>query len=153
MKGRILGQNKWPSVLKMPIQGPGVASKERQPRECENSELRHSWVGIQKLLLVTCVALGKSLSPSEPHFPLLYNGEKETFLVGNRGPSISSVRVCGVRAQLLISAQAMTSQFVRSSPTLGSVLTAWSLLGILSLPLSLLLPCLRAHALPLSQNK
>ena len=36
-------------------------------------------------------------------------------------------------------AQVMISQFVSSSPALGSVLTAGSLLGILSLPLSLCL--------------
>ena len=36
----------------------------------------------------------------------------------------------------LISAQVMTSRFVGSSPTSGSLLTAWSLLGILSLPFS-----------------
>ena len=48
---------------------------------------------------------------------------------------------------LLILAQVMISQFVRSSPAGASVLTAWSLLGILSLSLSLYL------ALSLSQNK
>ena len=39
--------------------------------------------------------------------------------------------------QLLISAQVMISWFVGLSPVLGSVLTAWNLLGILYLPLSL----------------
>ena len=39
--------------------------------------------------------------------------------------------------QLLTSAWVMISRFVRSSPTSGSVLTAWSLLGILSPSLSL----------------
>ena len=38
--------------------------------------------------------------------------------------------------QLLISAQVMISQFVSSSPTSGSVLSPWSLLGILSPSLS-----------------
>ena len=38
--------------------------------------------------------------------------------------------------QLLTYAQVMISWFMSSSPELGSVLTAWSLLGILSLPLS-----------------
>ena len=38
---------------------------------------------------------------------------------------------------LFILAQVMLSQFVRLSPVLGSALTAWSLLGILSLLLSL----------------
>ena len=38
--------------------------------------------------------------------------------------------------QLLISARVMISEFMESSPALGSVLTAWSLLGILSPPLS-----------------
>ena len=37
---------------------------------------------------------------------------------------------------LLISAQIMISWFVGRSPVLGSALTAWSLLGILFLPLS-----------------
>ena len=40
----------------------------------------------------------------------------------------------------LILAQIMTSQFGRLSPTSGSMLTAWSLFQILSLPLSLPLP-------------
>ena len=40
--------------------------------------------------------------------------------------------------QFLISAQVMISWFVSSSPALGSVLTAWSLLGILSPSLSAL---------------
>ena len=42
--------------------------------------------------------------------------------------------------QLLVLAQVMISQFVSSSPASGSVLMAQSLLGILSLPLSFLLP-------------
>ena len=41
-----------------------------------------------------------------------------------------------LNVQLLILAQVMISQFVSFSPKLVSVLTAWSLLGILSLPLS-----------------
>ena len=49
---------------------------------------------------------------------------------------------------LLISAQVMISRFVDSSPVSGSALTAWSLLGILSPPLSLSL-----SAPPPSQNK
>ena len=49
------------------------------------------------------------------------------------------------------SAQIAISQFVSSSPTSGSVLTAWSLLQILCLPLSLPLP---AHAFSLAlKNK
>ena len=50
---------------------------------------------------------------------------------------------------LLVLAQVTISQFVKSSPASGFVLTAWSLLAILSLPLSLSLPCLFS----LSQNK
>ena len=38
---------------------------------------------------------------------------------------------------LLVSARVMVSWFVSSSPTLGSMLTVWSLLGTLSFPLSL----------------
>ena len=41
---------------------------------------------------------------------------------------------------LLILVQVMISWFLRSSPKSGSMLTAWSLLRILSLPLSLPLP-------------
>ena len=51
--------------------------------------------------------------------------------------------------QLLISAQIMISQLVRLSPTMGSALTAQSLLGILSL----FLCTSTAHILCLSQNK
>ena len=43
--------------------------------------------------------------------------------------------------RLLISAQAVISWFVSLSPTSGSVLTVWGLLGILCLPLPLPLPC------------
>ena len=39
--------------------------------------------------------------------------------------------------QLLILAQVLISQFMRSSPMWGSARTVWNLLGILSLPLSL----------------
>ena len=46
--------------------------------------------------------------------------------------------------ELLVLAQVMISWFMRSSPTLGSVLTLQSLLGIPSLSLSLLLPCLQS---------
>ena len=47
--------------------------------------------------------------------------------------------------RLLISAQVMISRFLRSSPVLGSVLTAWSLLRIFSLPLSLSLLLSHSH--------
>ena len=46
-----------------------------------------------------------------------------------------------VKHRLLVSAQATISQFVSLSPVSGSVLAAWNLLGILSSPLSLPLPC------------
>ena len=42
--------------------------------------------------------------------------------------------------RLLVSAQVMISRFLSLSPTSGSALTMWSLLGILSLPLSAPLP-------------
>ena len=42
--------------------------------------------------------------------------------------------------QHLLSTQVMISWSVRSSPSSGSVQTAWSLFGILSLPLSLTPP-------------
>ena len=44
-----------------------------------------------------------------------------------------------VSVRLLISAQVTISRFVGSSPVLGSARTVWSLLGILSLSLSLCL--------------
>ena len=47
-----------------------------------------------------------------------------------------------LRDRLLVSTQVMISQFVCSSPTSGLALTAQSLLGILSLPLSLSAPFL-----------
>ena len=52
--------------------------------------------------------------------------------------------------QLLISAQVRISQFMGSSPALGSALMAWGLLGILFLSLSTL-PLL-VRALSLSQK-
>ena len=54
-----------------------------------------------------------------------------------------------------ISAQVMISQFMSSSPTSGSVLTVWSLPGILLLPLSLPLPhsCSCCLSLSLKINK
>ena len=52
--------------------------------------------------------------------------------------------------QLWISGLVMISQFMSSSSTSGSVLTAWSLLGILALPLSSPPP---AHILSLKINK
>ena len=55
-----------------------------------------------------------------------------------------------VKVRLLVSAQVMISQFVGLSPMWGSALTAWSLLGIFSLPLSLTLPHLSACACSLS---
>ena len=55
--------------------------------------------------------------------------------------------------QLLISPPVMILQFMSSSPTPGSVLTTQSLLGILSLPLSLLLPNSCMHTLFLKINK
>ena len=55
------------------------------------------------------------------------------------------------RPRLLVSAQVMTSWFVGSSPALGSMLTAQSLLGIVSLPLSLPVPC--SLSLSFSINK
>ena len=53
---------------------------------------------------------------------------------------------------LLVSAQVMISHFLSSSPTLGTALTEWTLLGILSLsPFLSAPPCWRC--LYLSQNK
>ena len=51
---------------------------------------------------------------------------------------------------LLILAQVMISRFARLSPELGSVLSAWSLLGILALPHSVPLPCSLTCTLSLS---
>ena len=57
--------------------------------------------------------------------------------------------------RLLISAQVRISWFMGWSPVSGSVLTVQSPLGILSLPLSLLFPCVHGHVhtLSLSINK
>ena len=49
-------------------------------------------------------------------------------------------RLSRLSVSLLILAHVMISWFVSSSPLSGSVLTTWSLLVILSLPLSLPLP-------------
>lgn len=57
--------------------------KEGQPRECEDWELRCSQVGIQIMLLVSCVALGSS-QPPVSLFPLLYDEKNETYFVGIR---------------------------------------------------------------------
>ena len=43
------------------------------------------------------------------------------------------------------------TQFMSLSPTLGSALSVQSLLGILSLPLSLPLPCSCSHALKINK--
>ena len=51
---------------------------------------------------------------------------------------------------LLISAQVMISQFVSSSPTSGSALMVWRLLGILSLLLCVPHPLVHVRALSLS---
>ena len=53
------------------------------------------------------------------------------------------------------SARVMIPQFIGWSPTSGSVLTtgAWSLLQILCLPLSLLLPCSCSVSLSFSLSK
>ena len=54
------------------------------------------------------------------------------------------------RLSVWISAQIMTSLFVGSSSALGSALTAWSQLGLLSLSLSLSAPPLLMLSLSLS---
>ena len=59
-----------------------------------------------------------------------FNYSDKKYLVV-RGPGWLS----HLSVQLLILAQVMLSPFMRSSPTSGSVLTAWSCLGF-SLPLS-----------------
>ena len=46
-------------------------------------------------------------------------------------------RLSWLNIRLFVSAQVVISQFVGSSPTLDSVLTVWSLLGILCFSLSL----------------
>ena len=55
--------------------------------------------------------------------------------------------------QLLVLAQVMNSWFMGSSPELGSVLTVWSLFGILSLSLSLSLSPSLCPSLALSQKR
>ena len=56
-------------------------------------------------------------------------------IIGNRGTWVAQ------SVKWLTSAQVMISQFGSSSPTPGSLLSAQSLLWIISPPLSLLLPC------------
>ena len=58
-----------------------------------------------------------------------------------------------VKISFLVSAQIMISRFVSLSTTSGSVLSVWSLLEILSLPLSLSLCPSAAHSLCLSLSK
>ena len=69
------------------------------------------------------------------------------FINGLRVPD----RLSGLSALLFISAQVVISRFLRSNTVWGSVLTAWGLLGILFLHLSLSLPC--SHSLFLSLSK
>ena len=57
----------------------------------------------------------------------------------------------GLSVQLLVSAQVMISRFMASSPASGSVLTAQSLLGILSLSSSPCAPPLLTLSLSLSK--
>ena len=57
----------------------------------------------------------------------------------------------GVR--LLISAQVVISQFMDSSPALGSALTVQSLLGIVSLSLSVSPPLAPYLSLKINKNK
>ena len=61
--------------------------------------------------------------------------------------------LCQLSIQLSVSAQVVISQLVGSSPTRGSVLPVRSLLGILSLPLSLCSSLVHTRSLSLSQNK
>ena len=64
------------------------------------------------------------------------SGVKESGVKDNWGLGVpGGLRRLSVRPS--ISAQVTISRFMRSSPRSDSVLTAWSLLGILSLPLSL----------------
>ena len=65
--------------------------------------------------------------------------------------SIASLLSSLTRYSTLISAQVMISQFVGQSPGSGSSLTVQSLLGILSLSVSVPLPC--SFSISLSQNK
>ena len=78
------------------------------------------------------------------HLPLVYLKKKKKGTPGAPG---------WLNDWLLISAQVMISEFESSNPASGSVLTVWSVLGILPLPLSLPLPyshvCARMHSLSL----
>ena len=57
--------------------------------------------------------------------------------------------VCQLSVRLLVSAQVVISWFVSSSPSLGSALIGWSLLGTLS-PSA---PCVGLLSLSLKMNK
>lgn len=54
--------------------GPGGGSLKRDSPECEDSELRRSQVRIQMLLVVSCVTLGKALTPLNLCFPFCIMG-------------------------------------------------------------------------------
>ena len=81
-----------------------------------------------------------------PHWVTFLTGVTHSFFLPgldghlNSSPLGASGWLSWLNVRFLISSQAMISWFVRSSPTLGSALTVWRLLGILSLPLSLPLP-------------
>ena len=68
------------------------------------------------------------------------------FLLNIEAPGLLS----WLSVRLLISAQVMIPQFMRSNPALGCALAAWSLLGILSLPL--FLPLFHALSLKISKH-
>ena len=92
----------------------------------ERSEIREN-------CLVFCIFIMGTLHLS----PL----PKLTFILKQNALGRLDVSVHWLSIWLLVSAQIMISWFINLSPTSGSVLTAQSLLGILSLPLSLPLPC------------
>ena len=80
-----------------------------------------------------------SLTADKKNGPSVPNDQE--WLLRSQYVRIRRTRALGgaqsVRLQLLISAQVMISRFAGSGPTSGSVLMGvWSLLGILSLPLS-----------------
>ena len=96
----------------------------------------HGWdVGVKRGRRGVLLSIAaKQISPKPSSFKSCYFGAPGWF--------------CCLSVRFLILAQVVISWFVGSSPTFVSVLTAWSLLCILSPPPSLPLPCLRS----LSQN-
>ena len=112
------------------------------PCICRGLETTQVKDWIQGSLTYSSVLLGNE-GPVDPNRPQFYL---------NKHPGAPDW-LSQLSIQLSVSAQVMISQFVSLSPASGSVLTAWSLLGILCLPHYLPLPHVHAQSLSLKVNK